>query len=109
MLLPYAFEQAQKIIDYLKKESSIEKADVLGSLRRMVTTIGDLDFAIASDNPEKVIEHITRMPGITEIVEKGNSKATIVISSGLHVDFLITKPDTSAPPANKSIPKIPKT
>lgn len=94
MLLPYAFEQAQKIIDYLKKDSNIEKADVLGSLRRMVATIGDLDFSIASNNPEKVIEHIIKMPGIVEIVEKGETKATVVISSGLHVDFLITKPDS---------------
>lgn len=94
MLLPYAFEQAQKIIDYLKKDPDVKKTDALGSLRRMTATIGDLDFAIASSNPEKVIEHITKMPGIVEVVEKGDSKATIVIASGLHVDFLITKPDS---------------
>lgn len=94
MLLPYAFASAQKILDYLKQDSYVEKADVLGSLRRMVATIGDLDFAVSSDNPAKVIEHIIKMPGITEVVDKGETKVTIVISSGLHLDFLIAKPDS---------------
>ncbi|MFA5933089.1 MAG: helix-hairpin-helix domain-containing protein [Microgenomates group bacterium] len=89
MLLPYAFAQAEKILDYLKQDKSIEKVDALGSLRRMVATIGDLDFAIASNNPAEALKHILSMPGITEVVEKGETKATLVISSGLHVDFLI--------------------
>jgi len=94
MLLPYAFEAAQKILDYLKEDKNVLKADVLGSLRRMAATIGDLDFAIASNNPEKVIQHVISMPGITEVVEEGDAKVTIVITSGLHVDFLISDPES---------------
>ncbi len=94
MLLPYAFTQAQKVLDYLKKEPSVERVDVLGSLRRMVATIGDLDFAISSNNPQKVVDYIINMPGIKEVVGKGETKVTIVNSSGLHLDFLITKPES---------------
>ncbi|MDD2823066.1 MAG: helix-hairpin-helix domain-containing protein [Candidatus Daviesbacteria bacterium] len=93
MLLPYAFIQAQKILDYLKQDNSVLKADVLGSLRRMVATVGDLDFAISTNNPEKVMKHILNMPGIKEVIEKGETKAAIFISEGIHVDFLIAKPE----------------
>lgn len=94
ILLPNAFASAQKILDYLKEDSNVEKVDVLGSLRRMVATIGDLDFAIASNNPSEVIKHITSMSGISEVIDKGKSKVTIVISSGLHLDVLIAKPNS---------------
>lgn len=94
MLLPYAYTQAEKILDYLKKCPGIEKADVLGSLRRMVATVGDLDFAVASKNPKEVVDYITKMPGIVEINGQGEAKITLFLSSGLHVDFLITDPDS---------------
>lgn len=92
MLLPYAFTQAEKILEYLKKNPVVEKADVLGSLRRMVATIGDLDFAIASVNPLKVVEHIINMPGVSRVVDKGQAKVTVILFSGLHLDFLIVDP-----------------
>ncbi len=94
MLLPYAFAQAETVLDYLKKSPDIEKADVLGSLRRMVATVGDLDFAIASNNSQKTIDYIVSMPGISKIIEKGETKTSVVLSSGLQLDFIITAPDS---------------
>lgn len=92
MLLPYAFTQAERVLEYLKKSPAVEKADALGSLRRMVATIGDLDFAIASNYPQKVVEHIINMPGISRVVDKGETKLTVMLFSGLHLDFLIIDP-----------------
>ncbi|MBI4037407.1 DNA polymerase/3'-5' exonuclease PolX [Candidatus Daviesbacteria bacterium] len=89
ILLPYAFAQAEKVLEYLKKSPDVEKADALGSLRRMVATVGDLDFAIASKNPTKAVEHIVKMPGIYQVVERGDTKVTVKLPSGLQLDFLI--------------------
>jgi len=92
ILLPYAFTQAEKIINYLKDQSAVERIDVLGSLRRMVVTVGDLDFAVASREPSKVVEKIVSMPGVSRVVDKGETKVTVNLSSGLQVDFVILKP-----------------
>ncbi|KKS13687.1 MAG: PHP domain protein [Candidatus Daviesbacteria bacterium GW2011_GWB1_41_5] len=92
MLLTFAFAQAERILEYLKKTPDIEKVDALGSLRRMVATIGDLDFAIASETPQKAIDYIVKMPGISKVSEKGNTKATIILSGGLSVDFIVVDP-----------------
>lgn len=94
ILLPYAFAQAEKILDYLKVSEAVEKADVLGSLRRMVATIGDIDIAIASKNPQKAVEHIVNMPGISRVVDKGKAKVRIMLPANLQVDFLIIDPDS---------------
>lgn len=94
MLLPYAFAQAQKILEYLKSSKDVIEANFLGSLRRMVVTIGDLDFAVSSKNPKAVIDHFIKMPGVKEVQGEGPNKAMVVLESGLHVDLLVGAPET---------------
>jgi len=43
MILPFATEIAEKIISYLKQSPAIIEAIPLGSIRRMMPTIGDID------------------------------------------------------------------
>ncbi len=94
MLLPYAFDQAQRILDYLKKSKDVLEAHSLGSLRRMVATIGDLDFSASSKNPKKVVEYFCKMPGIARVVDKGEEKATVILQSGMQVDLLVGQPES---------------
>lgn len=94
MLLPYASAQADLIVNYLKKSSDVLKVDPLGSLRRKVATIGDLDFAASTKNPEKVIEHFVKMPQVGRIVDQGENMATVILKSGLHVDLLVGSPES---------------
>ncbi len=94
MLLPYASAQADKILEYLKKGPGVVKADPLGSLRRQVATIGDLDFAVASKEPEKVVKYFTQMPGVSRILNQGVNKGTVILNSGLQVDLLVGEPDS---------------
>ena len=94
MLLPYASAQAARIVEYLKKSPDVKAAHPLGSLRRMTATIGDLDFSAASERPEAVIDYFVKMPGISQVVEKGENSATVVLQSGLHADLLVGKPET---------------
>ncbi len=94
MLLPFATAQAEKILTYLKKGPGVTQADPLGSLRRQVATIGDLDFAAAANDPKKAVDYFTKMPGVKEVVNKGENKGTLVLNSGLHVDLLVGQPDS---------------
>lgn len=94
MLLPTAFAQAQKVLDYLKKNPWVKQAEVLGSLRRMVATVGDLDFAVSSYKPQDVSDHICKLPGTAEILNRGDRRVSLLTNSGLHLDFLITEPES---------------
>ncbi|OGE14956.1 hypothetical protein A3F00_04115 [Candidatus Daviesbacteria bacterium RIFCSPHIGHO2_12_FULL_37_11] len=94
MLLPYATAQADRILQYLKKCLYVIDAHPLGSLRRQVATVGDLDFSASSKSPEKVVNYFCKMPGIDRIVEKGESSATVILQSGLQLDLLVGSPET---------------
>jgi len=94
MLPPYASAQADRILEYLKKSKDVIEAHPLGSLRRQVATIGDLDFSASSKNPEAVIEYFVKMPWVSRVVEKGERSATVMLSSGIHADILVGEPDS---------------
>lgn len=94
MLLPYAFVQAQRILEYLKKRKDVLQAHSLGSLRRMAATVGDLDFSVSSKNPQKVIDYFCKMPGISRIIDQGETKATVILRSGIQADLLVGRPDS---------------
>jgi len=89
MVLPYAAEIAEKILIYLKQSPSIIKAIPLGSLRRMMSTIGDIDIAVATKEPEKAIEHFVSYPYKDRIVEKGPATASILTTGGKQVDLMV--------------------
>lgn len=92
ILLPYAFNQADRVIQYLKKSHDAIDAHPLGSLRRMVATVGDLDFSASSNQPAKVVDFFCKMPGVARVVDKGMNKATVVLKSGIQLDLLVGKP-----------------
>ena len=94
MLLPYAFAQAEKILSYINISKDVIDAHFLGSLRRMVATIGDLDFSASSKNSEKVIDYFCKMPNVSRIQDKGPNMATIVLKNGLQLDLLVGEPDS---------------
>ncbi|MEK7501958.1 MAG: PHP domain-containing protein [Patescibacteria group bacterium] len=93
MVLPFASEIADKIIQYLNKCPDVRDARTLGSLRRMVPTVGDIDIAVASNSPRKVIKHFASYPYLERIIEKGDITASILVSGGRQVDLMVQPPN----------------
>lgn len=94
MLLPFAFELAEKLITYLKLSEEVIEAYPLGSLRRMAPTIGDIDIAVATKHPKEVIDHFLTYPYKDRIIEKGSGTASILVSGGKQVDLMAQPPKT---------------
>lgn len=93
MVLPFANELAEKIIAYMKKSPAVIEAYPLGSLRRMLPTIGDVDLAVSTKNPEKALEHFVSYPYTERILEKGPASSSILISGGRHIDLMVQPPN----------------
>jgi len=93
MVLPYAGEIAEKLLTYLRKSPAIIKAVTLGSLRRMMSTVGDIDIAAATDNPEEAIEHFVSYPYKDRVIEKGTATASILTSGGAQIDLMVQSID----------------
>lgn len=93
MVLPLAQEIADDILEYLRKNKDVVEAYPLGSLRRKKSTIGDVDIAVTSKNPQKVLTHFVNYPYKDRIIEKGDITASIVLSGNKQIDLMVLSPD----------------
>jgi len=93
MTLPYAQEIADKIVAYMKTCPAVIRIVPLGSLRRQVATIGDIDLAASSNNPKLVLEHFVAYPYVERIIEKGEVSSSILTSGGKQIDLMIQPPE----------------
>jgi DNA polymerase (family X) len=99
-LLDVAEKEAQKIADHLKSFSGIDKVTPAGSLRRGRETVGDLDILVTGPaccddaEREKMIEHIIRLPGLMEIIARGENKISFRLRGGMQVDVRLLPPES---------------
>ncbi|MBB6452044.1 DNA polymerase (family 10) [Salirhabdus euzebyi] len=93
--LPIAFMLpiVETIEEQLKKIDDILKFSRAGSIRRTRETIKDLDFIVATDQPEKVKEALIALEGISSVVAAGTTKVTVIYGEvyDVSVDFRIVK------------------
>lgn len=73
----------------LKAIPEVKKAIAAGSVRRMKETIGDVDFLILSDDPDKVTKYFVSMPEVVQIIEKGKTKSAVKLNTGMNADIRI--------------------
>ena len=91
-LLSDVFPVANRMLGYLKQLKDLKIAEPLGSLRRMNPTVGDIDIAVASERPQKVIKHFISYGEVSKVLEAGERKSSIVLKNGMQIDLLINTP-----------------
>ena len=87
--LPEAEERAEPLIKYLKKAKGIKEITIAGSFRRRKETVGDLDILVTCKKGAKVMERFVAYEDVKKVVSQGNTRSTIVLNSGLHVDLRV--------------------
>lgn len=92
MPLPYADQIAREVMAHIKKVGGVERIDALGSLRRQVSTIGDVDIAVATNKPEAILEQFLTFPH-QKVVDHGPRGATLLLSNGRQVDLRVQTPE----------------
>lgn len=88
-LLGDIFPIVGEIEEKLKSLKEVKKISPAGSLRRMKETIGDVDFLVISDNPEKVMDYFVSLPGVVKIWGKGKTKASVRMEMGFDMDIRV--------------------
>lgn len=94
LLLPYATLIAKNILSWLRQSKDVLQAYPLGSLRRQVSTIGDIDIAVATNHPKKVIKHFISYPKKDRVLEAGETTASIRLKGGEQIDLMV-QPEAS--------------
>jgi DNA polymerase (family X) len=88
-LLGEVYPLVRQIEKYLSELDGVKKAIAVGSFRRMKETIGDVDYLVVSNSPQKVIESFVHMPEVKEVLGKGSSKAFVKLNNGIDSDLLV--------------------
>lgn len=89
-----ALPLVEEIISGLKRVPGLRNLTPAGSLRRFRETIGDIDLMGTADDAGLAIRAFTSLPMVREVLASGTTKASVVVSGGLQVDFRIVEHDS---------------
>jgi len=91
--IPYFVAEpiVDRILDHLKKIESLENITAAGSYRRGKETVGDIDILATAAHPEAIISAFVRMPMVEEVLSKGPTKASVIVSETIQVDLRIVE------------------
>ncbi|MGO9645818.1 MAG: helix-hairpin-helix domain-containing protein, partial [Candidatus Bathyarchaeia archaeon] len=96
VLLAFALTAAETIRDRLKNsittDQSGSEVEVAGSVRRMRDSIGDIDILATSNHPNRIADFFTNLPDVRKILEKGETKCSVLLNDDLQVDLRLVKP-----------------
>ncbi|WP_133058632.1 DNA polymerase/3'-5' exonuclease PolX [Halalkalibacter urbisdiaboli] len=91
--LPVVLPIAEKIEKQLEKIEEIQRFSRAGSLRRLRETVKDLDFIIATTEPDTVRKQLLELAHVSNVIANGETKVSIDVSMDvtISVDFRLVK------------------
>lgn len=83
---------AQELLESLRKVKGVKRAEAAGSLRRMRSSIGDIDILVSSTDPQKVIKAFTEAPNVARVTGSGTVKSGVEFHNGMRGQIWVHEP-----------------
>ena len=80
---------AEPLLAYLQAAQGVNQVIIAGSYRRRQDTIGDLDILVTCQHPSMIMNHFVAYEEVEAIVSKGQTRATVLLRTGLQVDLRV--------------------
>jgi DNA polymerase (family X) len=90
--LGHAYPLAMGIIEQLMTVKGVVDAQPAGSLRRMRSTVGDLDILVAAKDSSAVMEAFIKLPRVNRVLGKGPTKSSIEFNDGVRAQVWVLPP-----------------
>lgn len=91
--LGQAFPLAERILGELRRVPGVLRVEMAGSLRRMRSTVGDVDLLAAARDPEALMEAFVHLEGIARILAQGETKSSVEFFDGLRAQLWVHPPE----------------
>ena len=89
-----AAQYGEALLAYMREAPAVNRAELAGSFRRCRETVGDLDVLVTTSDAPATIAHFAACPDASAVLQRGRTRATIRLHSGLRVDLRVI-PDRS--------------
>nr|BAL54361.1 phosphotransferase domain-containing protein [uncultured Chloroflexota bacterium] len=91
--LGQALPLAERILEELRHVPGVVRVEMAGSLRRMRSTVGDIDLLAAASHPEALMEAFVRLDGVVRILAQGETKSSVEFFDGLRAQLWVHPPE----------------
>ena len=88
-LLVEALPIAEAMLDELRAHPDVVRCSTAGSVRRNKEIIGDIDLLVSTKTPGSVLDFFVTLPGVTSVLAKGDTKASVLLTGGLQADLRV--------------------
>src|SRR4030066_598288 len=88
-----AWPFAQELLEFLRKAPGVKAVEVGGSLRRMRSTVGDIDILAAAKNSSAVMDALVNRKDVARVLGKGETKASVEFTHGLQAQLWVHPPE----------------
>ena len=78
---------AETLLERLRDHPKVCRAAIAGSYRRSKETLHDLDFLVATSEPNELTDFFANFDEVHEIIANGETKASIRLENGLQCDL----------------------
>ncbi len=89
----YLYYQASEISDLIIKlldeNEYVIRCSIAGSLRRKKEIIKDIDIIASSEKPDDVMGFFTSLPMVTNIINRGETKTSVIMDEKIQVDLRV--------------------
>ena len=87
-----ARETVIPILNELRNLKWGDMAEVAGSFRRKMETVGDIDLLAASKNAQPIMDWFVSLPNVEEVTAKGETKSSVRLAGGMQTDLRVVPP-----------------
>lgn len=84
-----AAQYGESLVEWMRGEAGIRRAELAGSFRRCRETVGDLDLLVECDDGRAAIARLLAYPQIRRVMARGVTRAAVQLSGGLRVDLRV--------------------
>lgn len=91
--LAEAMAVATELLAELRQCPAVTRAEALGSLRRQLETVGDIDLGIAVSDIEIVKNYIKQLPHVKKVLVAGDQMIRVMLHDNHQVDIKVATPE----------------
>lgn len=88
-LLGAVLNDVRRIVEILREQPFVSRAEVAGSIRRRKETVGDADILVISKQPQQVMDFFIAMPEVAHVLAHGDTKSAVRLHNGFQVDLRV--------------------